>query len=333
MEAMDVFKQDAFSLQSLTRAMNLLPYKPSRIGEMGLFGSEGISTTSLMIEERAGILALLPTKRRGEPASVGGTPKRTMRSLAVPHIPHESVIKPGDVQNVRAFGSNNVAAGVAEVVNNKLAVMRQSHEVTLEYHRMGAIHGSLLDSDGSTEIYNLFTEFGVSETTVDFVLGTATTDVRVKCLTVLRALEVSLGAGLPYDHIHAFCGATWFDAFVGHEYVRDAYHRWRDSENLRNDPRKGFQFGGITFEEYRGIVSTVSFVSANEARFFPVGSPGLFTTFFAPADFMETVNTVGLPMYAKQEPIKFNRGIQIHTQSNPLCLCMRPACLIKGTNT
>ncbi len=327
---LDVFNQDAFTLESLTAAINLVPFKPGRIGQMGLFENEGVPTTSVDIEEKAGKLALLSTARRGEPGSVGTSEKRTVRNLAIPHIPHDDAVKPGDVQNVRKFGSADELDGVVNVVNNKLTLMRRNHEVTHEYHKMGALHGLLLDADGATVIYNFFTEFGVSETTVAFVTGTATTDIRAKCLAVLRAVESALGM-VPYDHVHAFCGATWFEAFVGHEYVRDAYHRWRDSENLRNDPRSGFEFAGIIFEEYRGNVSGVDFISGSEARFFPVGVDGLYKKWMAPADFMETVNTIGIEIYAKQEALAFNRGIAIHTQSNPLTVCTQPACLIKGT--
>jgi hypothetical protein len=38
-----------------------------------------------------------------------------------------------------------------------------------------------------------------------------------------------------------------------------------------------------------------------------------------------------LPLYAKQEPRKFGRGTDLHTQSNPLPICLRPEVLVKGT--
>ena len=47
--------------------------------------------------------------------------------------------------------------------------------------------------------------------------------------------------------------------------------------------------------------------------------------------FNETVNTLGLPIYAKQESRKFDRGTDLHTQSNPLPLCLRPSVLVKVT--
>lgn len=328
----DIFGGDAFTTLSLTTAVNLVPFKPSRIGDMGLFQPQGVTKTTIVIEEKQGNLELLGTKPRGAPASVAERTVRTARSFAIPHIPHDSFVLADDVQNIRAFGSETADQTVAGVVNDRLEQMRQMHEVTHEHLRIGAIHGSILDSDGSTELFDLFTEFNVSETTVDFILATATTDIRAKTLAVIRAVEVALGAA-PYDHIHAFCGKTWFEAFIGHALVKEAYDRFQDGVMLRNDPRAGFVFAGVTFEEYRGVVSGVDFIDASQARFFPVGVPNLFKMYYAPADFMETVNTVGLPIYAKQQVMDMDRGVQIHTQSNPLPLCHRPEVLIKGTTS
>jgi Phage major capsid protein E len=61
-----------------------------------------------------------------------------------------------------------------------------------------------------------------------------------------------------------------------------------------------FEYCGIVFEEYRGRVGTGDFTDASKAYFFPVGVPGLFRQYNAPADFVETANTIGLPRYAKQ---------------------------------
>lgn len=332
MPMLDAFNTDAFGLVSLTKAIQKAPFKPARIGEMGLFTPQGVSTTTCVFEEDNGKLALLPTKRRGEPRTPNKGSKRTVRTLPTLHIPLQDTIMAEDVQNVRKFGSENQLEGVADVVNRRMVSMRQHHEVTLEYHRIGAIHGKVLDSDGSTELYDLFTTFGVSETEVDFLLSTSTTDVRNKCVAVARAIEDALGAAL-YTGIHCLCGEDFFDALISHEDTKAAYERWRDGEILRQDVRRGFSFAGITFEEYRGTVSGVTFLAASVARFFPVGVPDLFTTYFAPADYMETVNTIGQNLYAKQERMPLDVGIMLDTQQNPLCVCHRPGVLIKGNQT
>ena len=105
---------------------------------------------------------------------------------------------------------------------------------------------------------------------------------------------------------------------------------------LRDDVRTGFAFGGIVFEEYRGQATNLSgdvqrFIAPGEAHAFPLGTIDTFGTYFAPADFNETVNTLGQPLYAKQAPRKFERGTDLHTQSNPLPMCHRPGALVKLT--
>ena len=54
-------------------------------------------------------------------------------------------------------------------------------------------------------------------------------------------------------------------------------------------------------------------------------------TIYAPADYIETVNTVGLPFYAKQQLMDFDKGVEIETQSNPLCINTRPRTVIRIT--
>ncbi|MFK1435856.1 major capsid protein [Pseudomonas aeruginosa] len=52
--------------------------------------------------------------------------------------------------------------------------------------------------------------------------------------------------------------------------------------------------------------------------------PDLFISAFAQADYMEVVNTEGLPYYAKLEHLPFDKGVAGEAQSNPLHLCTRP---------
>jgi hypothetical protein len=75
--------------------------------------------------------------------------------------------------------------------------------------------------------------------------------------------------------------------------------------------------------------NTRRFIAANDGHVFPMGTMSTFETVFAPADFVETANTMGIELYAKQEARKFGRGIDLHTQSNPLPICYRPALLVR----
>jgi hypothetical protein len=136
--------------------------------------------------------------------------------------------------------------------------------------------------------------------------------------------------------IMCLCSQGFYDAFTTHKTVKEAYMYFQRNQQLANDYRTGFTFGGVTFEEYRGQATDAAgtvrkFIADDEAHFFPIGTASTFRTYFAPADFNETANTLGLPLYAKQEPRKFGRGTDLHCQSNPLPVCLRPEILAKGT--
>jgi len=325
----DVFRGDAFSLVSLTDAILNAPFKPGRIGQLGLFRSGGIVNTTAVVELKDGRLELIPISPRGGPATTIGQQKRIARSFLVPHLEKESVIKADEVQGVRAFGSEDASATVQAIVNERLADLRAMHEVTLEHLRIGAIKGQILDADGSTVIYDLFTEFGVSQQVYSIALLDSSADIRNEAVAIQRLVETELG-NESVSGYRAFCGADFFDQLVAHAEVKRSF-TVSEGQVLRQDLRKGFDFGGITWEEYRGRVSGVDFVDSDEAYVVPEGT-GLFKTYFAPADFIETVNTVGLPIYAKLvEDKELNRSVKVHTQSNPLALCLRPRAVVKLT--
>lgn len=327
---LDVFKKDAFSVLSMTLAINKLPFKPGKLGQMGLFRFEGVSTTSIMIEEQEGRLRLLQTAARGTMPTSDSRPTRKARSIAIPHIPHNDAVMADEVQNLRAFGEEDDTEVVAKVVNDKLANMRACHEVTHEYQRVGCIQGVVLDADGTTTLNNWFTEFGLTETVHNFDFTPGVQDMKQKALDVERAIELALGA-TPYGHIEAVCGDEFFDAFIAHETVRGAFSLYQENRFSREAAqRKGFEFAGITWWNYRGKIGSVDFIPTDVCRFFPVGVPDLFVQYAAPAPFIETVNTIGKLIYVKQEEMRFGTGIELHSNSNPLFLCSRPQCLIKG---
>jgi hypothetical protein len=325
----DIFRDDAFSAVSLTDAVLKAPYRPGRIGALGLFRESGMITTTAVIEEKDGALSLIPTGPRGGPASTIGRERRTARSFIASHLERESTILADEVQGVRAFGSESVLEGVQAIVNERLATLRAMHEVTLEYHRVGAIKGLILDADGVTTIYNLFTEFGIVQQTHEIDFSSATTNVRNEAIAIQRLAETELGAE-PITGYRAFCGDDFFDALIEHASVVTSL-QYQESRLLRTDLRAGFEYGGITWENYRGKVGAIDFFPTGEAFVVPVG-PQIFSTKFAPADFMEAVNTLGLPIYAKMvfDP-ELNRWAKVHTQSNPLALCLRPRAVINVT--
>lgn len=327
---LDVFKNDAFSMVSLTNAMIKAPHVPTRIGSLGLFRRQGMTSTVAVIEEKNGQLELIQTTPRGGSATSLGESKRTARSFLAPHLQKESRVTADQVQGVRAFGSDDAVAAVQQIVGERLALLRKFHDVTVEYHRIKAIQGIILDADGST-LFNLFTEFSVSQQTHNIALTTATLDIRNECTAIMRKSESEMGAEMVTGY-RAFCGDAFFDEFIAHANVKASFAN-QEGRVLRTDLRAGFEFGGITWENYRGKVGSTDFVPTAEAYIVPEGVD-IFQTIDAPADYIETVNTIGLPYYVKAAPDpQWNRYVDIQSQSNPLNICMRPRAVIKVTKS
>lgn len=333
---MNIFDSDAFSFISLTDVVNNLPHKPGRIGSMNLFGEEGIRTTRASIEENDGVLYLVPSVPRGAPSTPHPVGGRRLLEIPTVHLPVRATIYAASLQDVRARGEETELEQVQEVVNAKLAEIRRSLEATIEWQRLGALKGRVLDADGS-ELLNLFTLFQVAQPTeIDFDLDAASPApgaVRAKCSAVIRAIEDALG-DFPLGGVGALTGPAFFDALVDHPETREAYQRWNAGEALRErTARRTFYYAGITFEEYRGKVGGTQFVDDNKAHFFPTGVSDVFKTVFSPGNFIDQVNNVGMPIYAKSVPDPAARFVEILAESNPLSYCTRPKTLIQARRT
>lgn len=322
---MGIFDSDIFTMASLTAAINEVTYQPSQIGDAGLFEAEGISTTHLVIEKDGDTLGLVESKPRGAPGTVVGADKRTGVSFQAAHLPTTATVLADEVQNVRAFGSEDNEQAVQTVVNQRLAKMARRIDMTHEYHRLGAIQGKVLDSDGST-LYDLFQSFGMTQQTVEMKLDTATTDVQGKSLDIHEAIEDALG-GLSYTGVTVRCGKSFWKKFITHSKVKEAYERFQAGAQLRADPRAPFPFGGLFWERYRGGGDVK--IGDTEAYASPEGVMDLFITRFAPGDYMDTVNTLGLPFYSSSKMLDHNKGVELEAQSNPAHLCTRPKANIK----
>lgn len=330
---LDIFNDDAYGVRTLTDAINKDPFEPMQIGSMGVFAERGVPTTQISVEEKDGVLDLLPYRPRGGVETELVVKKGTLRPFTIPHIPTGATIMAEEVQGVRSFGTENALRAVADVVAQRRADIARNLDVTVEYQRVGAIKGSILDADGSTEVLNLFTAFNVSqESEIAFDLSSSTLGALMKkCNAAVRLMATNAGA-LRVRRVRAICGAQFWDDFTTNAEVRDSYQRWQDGEFLRTgNVFTGFTWGGITWEEYRGSVNGVDFVHTDKCHLFP-DAPGLFVTYYAPGPSMEMVNTLGLPRYLQllRDPSGRNEWVRLWGQTNPLSLCLRPKLLMKG---
>lgn len=345
MAMLDIFNNSAFSVTSLTDALRDVKPRPSRLRNMGLFSSSSVSTLTVAIERIGDVLQLVTPTPRGAPGETRDMPKRTIEDLRIPHFQRDWSVYADEVQGVRAFGSETELMTVQGLVADKIAVQVDDLDLTDEYTKMGAIQGIVTYKGGQT--LNLFSKFGVSQPAeVDFDLDNASpTDgaLRLACATMIRKVRKALG-GISFDYLHAFVGDTFFDNLLQHPEVRETYKGWGEARILRESylgknraENPIFEFGGIVWENYGAIEDSgdgaLLGINADLAKFVPVGVPGLFRTYYAPADYEETVNTLGQRLYAKQWPMLNGKGRHGEVQTNVLNICTRPGALMRARRT
>ncbi len=327
---------DGFSVAEMTAAIDRAKVPPLPLRRLGLFRERPVRTTSVLVEEREGSLAVLPSRPRGAPATVAERTRRTVRSFAIPHFPHDDVVLPEDLQDGRVFGATGLVMR-PDVVAQKSVDLRARHDLTREYVELNALFGTVKDGEG-TVLYDYFAEFGLTQIVVDFDLGTSTTDVKAKCAEVIRAIQDE-AVGYAYTEVVALVSSEFMDKLLDHPSVKELFTGWGGAATLRDDPRAGFAFGGIRFQEYRVTfpkpngAASERLIAPNDGVAFPADAVGLFETYFAPPNVIDMVNEPGVPVYVQAIPRPDRSGVDIRTESNFLPLVTRPSACIKLTTT
>lgn len=331
---LDIFNNDAFSLASLTAGANEQPVAPSQISDSGLFAEEGVTTTTIAFENQRGTLSMVEPTPRGGPGEAGGRdPGSNLVPFIIPHLERNDAVLADQVQNVREFGSTDQVKSVRKVIDGRIATHTTALDFTIEHHRLGAIQGIVLSKSGAV-IANLYTAFNITEAAeVSLGLDNDATVVRKECEKLRIAVEDDLDA--PYTKMHTFVDNEFWLKLTNHKSVRESWIAASKIAEAQGKTPDTFEIGGIVFERYRmGKGARTAnggngFIGANKGRLVPFGVPGLFVTKFAPADYVETVNTIGLPRYAKQYVMANGKGVHLDVQSNPLSICTRPSVLRK----
>lgn len=337
MASLDIFNDDAFSVQTLTAKVNKATYRPGQIGASGLFEEDSVATTIISVEEKDGKLGLIEPSKRGGPGETIDDEKRNLIPFMVDHYQRDDAVMADEIQNVRAFGTE----GELEQVENRVMQKADRHladlDMTLEHQRIGAVKGIVTSRSGKT-LHDLYSRFNIAvPAAISLELDVDATKVdEILEKDVAWSIEDSLDSF--YQGFHVWTGRDFHLAMWNHPRIRETYLTTPMAAVLREAIPDKFTVGKFTFERYKtGRKATdnlgTAYIAADEGRVTPVGVPGLFITRFAPADYFETVNTPGLPRYMKQVRMRNDKGVDLEIQSNPISLCTQPSALRKLTLT
>lgn len=337
MSGHDIWNSSGFSVESLTAAVSTKRYRPGQVSATNIFDEDAEMTTVISVEMRDGKLSLVEPSPRGGPGETVDDEVRQRVPFEIPHYQRNDAISADEIQNVRAFASENMPETLQERAERKLQRHAADLTMTLEHQRVGAIKGIVTAKSGGV-LANLYTKFGIAvPNAVSLELDVETTVVTNLWQDVVYSIEDALDE--PYDGLHVFTGRDFHKAMWLHKSVRETFMYNDGASVLRQDVPDKFQFGGATWERYRtGVKATTDlgspYIAADEARVVPRGVPDLFITRFGPADYLHTVNLPpGLPFYARQYDDPNGKRRELELQMNAISLCTRPAVLRKLTLT
>lgn len=125
--------------------------------------------------------------------------------------------------------------------------------------------------------------------------------------------------------IIALCSPAFMHALIGHKSVKELYLRHQEARLYREgNTDVEFIHKGVKFIVYADEFESGLKIADDEAIILPTGTRNVFREYFAPADMNATVNTLAKPYYASTEKLPHDKGWQLHAQSNPLPLVLRP---------
>ena len=331
-----------FDVIDYTQELQIIPNSWTLLNDVGLFSEEFLTTHTVTFEEQNKSLALIGDQHRGAKPQANKDDVRKIRSYPIAHFPIVDEILPADIQGKRAYGSQDQAETEAAVVARKMDRIRRNIDITLEVGRFSTLTTGNLYAPNGTISGNLFSDFGITQTSVDFTLGTATTDVMSKVETVIASMQDNANTGDIISGVVAYCSPEWFAKFIAHAKIQTAYQYYTATEGQQIQRNRAgnnmglyreFTYGGIRFIEVRTVLAGQRLIPAGEVVFVPLGTTDTFVSYFGPANRLDFVNTVAERAYLWMYRNPKGTNIDLDGEFDVTHVIRRPQLVIRGTTS
>ncbi len=327
-----------------TDEINELDNQYGFIKSQGYFDSRGVSQTAIVFDKNTTTNTLLPQVSRSNREATYGK-DRTVEtfSLAIPYFKHRDYITPEDVQSWRQAGTADAEETLANVRAEKLTDLRLAADQTDEYMQLQAMKGVTKSPDGAT-IADMYSEFGISQTDKDFVLGTASTDLDTIFSQIKREMAKNIKSAGTMSGVDMYVSPTFFDKLISHPKFREVWQYYQNSGNQRlRDELAGYMnYGVVDFVEHRGVRimsydatftlpdgSTEEAFTADEGIAIPRGVRGMFRGYYGPSNKLSGANSVGRPMFATEYTDPKDEFHEMEVEFASLYFATKPQAIIK----
>ncbi len=331
---------NAFQLVDRTNDVVLLPQNWTLMNDSGMWQEEFLSTSTITFEEQNGSLAIVKDQVRGSKPQTTSNDVRKLHTYTTTHHPFIDALFPQDIEGKTRPGSQGTQLDTKDAaLLRKLEKARKSFDRTLNFARFRTLAAGAAWAPNGTISENFYTAMGKTRNTVNFVLGTATTDIIGKCEEIISGFQLAATEGQVINRVVAYCSPGFFTSFINHAKVQAAYNLYAAvaPQQISRDRAGGMQlyrrfvFSNIEFIEVPQIIDGTALVDTNTAVFVAEDGDGSFVTYYSPAARFGYVNTTAESMYAWTFEDPRLTEITIEAEVNFLNVLRNPLFVAGGT--
>ena len=320
-----------------TKAISVIPFKPSLIGALNLFRSETVASDAITFDVKDNSLFVLADHLRNTDGKNALDPTQfDIHTMAIPHYPIETTISRNKLAGLRGFGKETEDA-IESAVSGELERHGEMHDNHYEYLQALMVCQGKIDTTYFGSI-DMESEFGVTRSAQAFDFSdTAFMDAQ------LRAAQATAKKGLTNGgRVQGWvllAGVTWFNSFVDHASVINGSQLVGDSplRNQLGEVAGGYsmyRFGNVDVVLYDDTFTTkdgttVQPLGDAEARLLPRTTLG--SSFFGPVSKLSGIGAQGAKRFASSYRDPKDRYVEIESEQNTLVVMEQIGAVVELT--
>jgi hypothetical protein len=338
---------NSFKNADFVDGISQTPLQYGYINSRNDFNVKSTNQTAIIFDKDYNTTTLLPQVNRGDRSSTQGKERKADTfALKLAYFKHDDRLTGDDIQSWRVPGSTDVET-YARATAEKLADLKMSWNQTQEYMKLQAKKGVFKTPDG-TVVADMFAEFGITQTSIDFVLGTSTTNVDQKIRLMKTAIAKNVMNGGAIGGVEVLVDPVFFDKLISHPNMKNAYQFYQNSgkQMLRDDLTDYMQWGIMDAFEHRGVrfisydatfnlpagTTEVAFADSTGIAT-AIGVKDLFRGYNGPSTKMSEANQPGQELFVRTYVDPKDEFVEMEIEAAPLYFCTRPASLIAVTSS
>ncbi len=323
------------------------PLQYGYINSRNYFDVKSTNQTAIVFDKDYNTTTLLPQVKRGGKAATQGK-ERTADTfaLSLAYFKHEDRLTGEDIQGWRQVGRTDNET-LAHATAEKLADMRLTWDQTQEYMKLQALKGIFKTPDGTT-VANMFTEFSISQTSIDFVLGTSTTNIDAKIRLLKSTIAKNVLNGGAIGGVEVLVDPSFFDKLISHPNMKNAYQYYVNSgkQLLRDDLSEYMKWGIMDHFEFRGVNfisydatfnlpdgTTELAFAADTGTGYATGVRDLYRGFNGPSNKLSAANEPGQELFMRTYVDPKDEYVEFEMEAAPLYFATKPASIVAVTSS